>query len=62
MEVRPSMSKFEAESQMLEVCAVASHVPGYLNRQIITVLMDKCLGVPDTVFQQLQATIIILLA
>ncbi len=55
LEVRPSMNKFEAESKMLEVCCVASYVPGYLNRQIITILMEKCLGVPDAVFQQLQA-------
>ncbi|EIE18524.1 RdRP-domain-containing protein, partial [Coccomyxa subellipsoidea C-169] len=54
-EVRPSMNKFEASAQMLEICDYARYVPGYLNRQIVTLLMQKCLGVPNSVFQRLQA-------
>lgn len=53
-EVRPSMRKFETDADMLEICQFAKHAPGYLNRQIITLLMDKCLGVPDDVFKRLQ--------
>ncbi len=49
------MNKFEASAQMLEICDYARYVPGYLNRQIVTLLMQNCLGVPDSVFQRLQA-------
>jgi hypothetical protein len=51
------MSKFEAAATNLEVCNVARHTPGYLNRQIITILMHKCLGVPDSVIRGLQVRI-----
>ena len=53
-EFRPSMSKFEATSSLLEVCEVAKFAPGYLNRQVITLLGGRCLGVPDAVFKSLQ--------
>lgn len=49
------MNKFEATSNLLEVCEVAKFAVGYLNRQIITLLGDRCLGVRDAVFKSLQA-------
>lgn len=48
------MKKFDSDACILEVCAYAQHAPGYLNRQLITLLMDKCLGVPDESFRELQ--------
>ena len=48
------MRKFDSDACILEVCAYAQHAPGYLNRQLITLLMDKCLGVPDESFRELQ--------
>ena len=48
------MNKFEAAASLLEVCEVAKYAPGYLNRQIITLLGDRCLGVPDAAFKRLQ--------
>jgi hypothetical protein len=52
------MNKFEAAPRQLEVCAIAKHCPGFLNRQILTLLMANCLGVPDAAFRQLQARIL----
>lgn len=56
------MNKFEADAQMLEICDCARYAPGFLNRQIVTLLMDKCLGVPDAIFQRLQVCTVIYLA
>ena len=48
------MTKFSSDAQILEVCEYARYAPGYLNRQLITLLMSKCLGVPDSAFRELQ--------
>ena len=48
------MNKFDSGACILEVCAVAQYSPGYLNRQLITLLLEKSLGVPDSSFRQLQ--------
>ena len=48
------MHKFDAACRHLEVCAIAKHCPGFLNRQVITLLMASCLGVPDDAFRRLQ--------
>ncbi len=54
LEVRPSMRKFDSGACILEVCEIAQYSPGYLNRQLITLLLKKSLGVPDSSFRQLQ--------
>ena len=51
------MTKFISDAQILEVCEYARYCPGYLNRQLITLLMSKCLGVSDSVFRELQVPI-----
>ena len=51
------MTKFSSDAQILEVCEYARYAPGYLNRQLITLLMSKCLGVPDSAFRELQVPI-----
>ena len=57
LEVRPSMKKFASDARILEVCALAQYAPGYLNRQLITLLMENCLGVPDDSFRELQVSL-----
>lgn len=54
MLVRPSMRKFEARAQKIEVVTVSRYLPAFLNRQIISILFQKSLGVPDSSFQELQ--------
>ena len=54
MMVRPSMEKFMAEARKIEVVGFARYLPAFLNRQIISILFQKSLGVPDMVFQELQ--------
>jgi hypothetical protein len=56
------MNKFEADAKMLEICDYARYAPGFLNRQIVTLLMEKCLGVPDGIFHRLQVCTVICLA
>ena len=51
------MTKFSSDAHILEVCEYARYAPGYLNRQLITLLMSKCLGVPDSAFRELQVPI-----
>ena len=51
------MTKFSSDAQILEVCEYARYAPGYLNRQLITLLMSKCLGLPDSAFRELQVPI-----
>ena len=51
------MTKFSSDAQILEVCEYARYAPGYLNRQLITLLMSKCLGVPNSAFRELQVPI-----
>lgn len=53
---RPSMEKFESTARTLEVCSLATVLPAYLNRQLITLL--STLGVPNCVFHRLQREMI----
>ncbi|KAL8727230.1 MAG: hypothetical protein Q9166_006194 [cf. Caloplaca sp. 2 TL-2023] len=51
--LRPSMIKFEATSNSIEICGAGfKPLPMYLNRQLIKILED--LGVPDQAFLDLQ--------
>lgn len=50
IQLRPSQIKFESDHYMLEVIRVSNLIPGYLNRQAITILSS--LGVPDEVFME----------
>lgn len=51
--LRPSMVKFKAPYDRLEVVAVAGHVPYYLNRNVI--LLTSFLGIPDGIFLRMQS-------
>ena len=55
--IRPSMCKFYSQDTSLEICSFARFKPAYLNRQIILLLHG--LGVPDTVFLELQQGMIL---
>ncbi|KAK9817915.1 hypothetical protein WJX72_004281 [[Myrmecia] bisecta] len=63
LNTRPSMEKFETEHDWLEVVKLARWLPGYLNRQIIMLLLDSCGrgGVPDHVFEELQGAMLAIL-
>ena len=50
--LRPSMIKFKAPYDRLEVVAVATNVPYYLNRNVI--LLGSHLGIPDSTFLGMQ--------
>ncbi|KAI8627834.1 RNA dependent RNA polymerase-domain-containing protein [Xylariaceae sp. FL1651] len=50
--LRPSQQKFKALSEKLEIIKSSRFSVATLNRQTITIL--SCLGIPDTVFLQLQ--------
>lgn len=54
MLIRPSMDKFQAAAKRLEVVGISRYLPAFLNRQIISILYQKSLGVPDRAFQELQ--------
>ncbi|XP_010250107.2 PREDICTED: RNA-dependent RNA polymerase 6-like [Nelumbo nucifera] len=56
LSLRPSMNKFESGHTTLEVCSWTRFQPGYLNRQIITLL--SALSVPDDVFSRLQDSMV----
>ncbi|KAK1275905.1 RNA-dependent RNA polymerase 6 [Acorus gramineus] len=56
LSLRPSMNKFESDHTMVEVCSWSRYQPGFLNRQIVTLL--SCLCVPDDVFWRMQETMI----
>ncbi|XP_043719153.1 RNA-dependent RNA polymerase 6-like isoform X1 [Telopea speciosissima] len=51
-----SMNKFESTHTILEVISWTRFQPGFLNRQIITLL--SALGVPDHMFSRMQDTMI----
>jgi RNA-dependent RNA polymerase len=54
MQLRDSMLKFECQAaDSLEVCRAAAWIPGYMNRQIITLL--SCRGVPSDAIFHFQA-------
>ncbi|KAK1411747.1 hypothetical protein QVD17_32447 [Tagetes erecta] len=50
--LRPSMNKFESEHTVLEICSWTQFQPGFLNRQIITLL--SALNVRDEIFWDMQ--------
>ncbi|XP_078446619.1 RNA-dependent RNA polymerase 6 [Wolffia australiana] len=50
--LRPSMKKFETGHSVIEVASWTRPQPGFLNRQIVTLL--SCLGVGDDVFAAMQ--------
>ncbi|KAJ8437704.1 hypothetical protein Cgig2_008330 [Carnegiea gigantea] len=54
--LRKSMNKFHSKHRVLEVCSWTRFQPGFLNRQIITLL--SALEVPDDVFWRMQETMI----
>jgi hypothetical protein len=51
IQLRPSQIKFESQHLTLEVIRTSTYIPGFLNRQVITLLSS--LGVKDEVFMQL---------
>ncbi|KAJ4732920.1 RNA-dependent RNA polymerase [Rhynchospora pubera] len=54
--LRSSMNKFESEHTTLEVVSWTRYQPGFLNRQIVTLL--SALGVPDEVFDCMQDSMV----
>ncbi|KNA12524.1 hypothetical protein SOVF_125140 [Spinacia oleracea] len=52
--LRPSMNKFISGHTVVEVCSWTRFQPGFLNRQIVTLL--SALEVPDEVFWRMQET------
>ncbi|OMO61675.1 RNA-dependent RNA polymerase, eukaryotic-type [Corchorus capsularis] len=56
LSLRPSMNKFQSSHTTLEICSWTRFQPGFLNRQIITLL--STLGVPDDVFREMQTTML----
>uniref|UniRef100_A0A0D9V1N7 RNA-dependent RNA polymerase n=1 Tax=Leersia perrieri TaxID=77586 RepID=A0A0D9V1N7_9ORYZ len=56
LSLRPSMRKFESKHSVLEVVSWTKFQPGFLNRQIITLLSS--LNVPDAIFSQMQETML----
>lgn len=56
LSLRESMTKFQSNHTMLEICSWTRFQPGFLNRQIITLL--SALNVPDEVFWSMQDSMI----
>ncbi|CAK8568633.1 unnamed protein product [Lathyrus sativus] len=56
LSLRPSMNKFQSTHTTLEICAWTRFQPGFLNRQIITLL--SALDVPDEIFWKMQESMI----
>lgn len=54
--LRPSMNKFQSFHTVLEVCSWTRFQPGFLNRQIITLL--STLSVPDDIFWKMQEVMV----
>ncbi|KAL3746578.1 hypothetical protein ACJRO7_015525 [Eucalyptus globulus] len=52
LSLRRSMNKFQSNHTMLEICSWTRFKPGFLNRQIVTLL--SALKVPDEVFWDMQ--------
>ncbi|MFS7909401.1 putative RNA-directed RNA polymerase [Helianthus anomalus] len=52
LSLRPSMKKFESDHTVLEICSWTRFHPGFLNRQIITLLSS--LNVKDEIFWDMQ--------
>lgn len=56
LSLRPSMNKFQSMHAMLEVVSWTRFQPGFLNRQIVTLL--SALDVPDDVFARMQDSMV----
>ena len=56
LSLRPSMNKFQSYHTILEICSWTRFQPGFLNRQIVTLLSS--LNVPDEVFWKMQESMI----
>ncbi|GKV20473.1 hypothetical protein SLEP1_g30597 [Rubroshorea leprosula] len=56
LSLRPSMNKFQSNHTTLEICSWTRFQPGFLNRQIITLL--STLDVPDEVFWRMQTSML----
>ncbi|KAK4798218.1 hypothetical protein SAY86_030544 [Trapa natans] len=56
LSLRKSMDKFISNHTILEICSWTRFQPGFLNRQIITLL--STLKVPDEIFWKMQQTMI----
>ncbi|CAI9096669.1 OLC1v1032867C1 [Oldenlandia corymbosa var. corymbosa] len=54
--LRESMQKFESNHRILEICSWTRFQPGFLNRQIVTLL--SALGVRDSIFWKMQESMI----
>lgn len=54
--LRQSMNKFQSNHTTLEICSWTRHQPGFLNRQIITLLSS--LNVPDDTFWRMQTSMV----
>jgi RNA-dependent RNA polymerase len=54
--LRPSMIKFEASYKSVEVCSVGTHVPYYLNRNVILLLRFH--GIRDETFLEMQRAVL----
>lgn len=52
LSLRPSMNKFHSKHTTLEICSWTRFQPGFLNRQIVTLL--STLDVPDETFWKMQ--------
>lgn len=55
--LRPSMQKFESSHTILEICSWTRFQPGFLNRQIITLL--SALDVRDNIFWEMQESMML---
>ncbi|KAI3702981.1 hypothetical protein L6452_28735 [Arctium lappa] len=56
LSLRPSMNKFESDHTVLEICSWTRLQPGFLNRQIITLL--SALNVGDDIFWEMQTKMV----
>lgn len=56
LSLRKSMRKFDSNHTILEICSWTRFQPGFLNRQIVTLL--SALEVPDDIFWRMQETMI----
>lgn len=56
LQLRPSMNKFQSTHSTLEICSWTRFQPGFLNRQIITLL--SALDVSDEIFWKMQEVMI----
>jgi RNA-dependent RNA polymerase len=56
LSLRPSMDKFPSSHIGLEILSWSKFLPCYLNRQVISLL--STLGVPDLVFERMQASVL----